>query len=145
MSYQTIPAKLAKELFDILEYRQLIPLYQPVVSFVDQRILGYECLIRGPADSRLHYPFALFHAAIKSGRLLELETACGDAAVKYFQQLQLTGKLFFNVSFKSLLQPVFHSQSFSEVLKRYHFPPDQLVIEVGEKYRQEQLSRNQPL
>lgn len=139
MSYQTISANLAKELLDILEYRQLIPFYQPVVSFVDQRILGYECLIRGPADSRLHYPFALFHAAIKCGRVLELETVCYNTAVKHFQRLQLTGKLFFNLSFKSLLQPAFHSQSLLEVLNHYHLSPDQLVIEVGEKYRPEQI------
>jgi EAL domain-containing protein (putative c-di-GMP-specific phosphodiesterase class I)/GGDEF domain-containing protein len=140
MSYQTIPTKLAKELLDILEYRQLIPFYQPVVSFVDQRILGYECITRGPADGRLHYPFALFHAASKCGRLLELETICYDHAVKYFQQLQLTGKLFFNLSFSSLLQSTFQSQSLLGVLNRYHFPPDQLVIEVGEKFRPEQIS-----
>ncbi|OQW87775.1 MAG: hypothetical protein BWK78_08845 [Thiotrichaceae bacterium IS1] len=140
MSYRTIPTKLAKELLDILESRQLIPYYQPVVSFVDQRILGYECLIRGPAESRLHYPFALFHAATKCGRLLELETICYDHAVQYFQQLQLAGKLFFNLSFSSLLQSAFQSQSLLKVLQHYHFPPDQLVIEVGEKFRPEQIA-----
>jgi diguanylate cyclase (GGDEF)-like protein len=140
MSYQTISIKLAKELLDILESRQLIPFYQPVVSFVDQRILGYECLIRGPAESRLHYPFALFHVATKCGRLLEVETLCYDHAVQYFQQLQLPGKLFFNLSFASLLQPAFQSQSLLKVLHRYHLPPDQLVIEVGEKFRPEQIA-----
>ncbi len=140
MSYRTISLKLAKELQDILESRQLIPFYQPVVSFVDQRILGYECLIRGPADSRLHYPFSLFHAANKCGCLLELEVLCCENALHYFQHLQLTGKLFFNLSFASLLQPAFSPQALSLILERYEFPPEQWVLEVGEKYRPEQIS-----
>jgi diguanylate cyclase (GGDEF)-like protein len=140
MSYQNLSPHLIKELLDILESRQLIPFYQPIVSFVEQRILGYECLIRGPADSCLHYPFTLFHAAINYGCLLELEIICYDNAVKYFQQWQLAGKLFFHLSFSSLLQPPFHSSTFVEMLDRYHFSPEQLVIEIGEPHRPGQLA-----
>lgn len=139
MSYEIVSDELSQELFDILAHRQLTPIYQPVMSFVDQRIIGYECLVRGPDQSYLHYPYALFYTAIQCGRLLELEQLCCESAVKYFQQLRLAGKLFLNLSFASLLHPTFQAQSLFSLLTPYHFLPDQLVLEVGEKYRLEQI------
>ena len=36
-------------LHDILEHNQLTPLFQPILLFAENRIYGYEALIRGPA------------------------------------------------------------------------------------------------
>ncbi|MDA1107990.1 MAG: hypothetical protein O2845_06420 [Proteobacteria bacterium] len=53
-------------LHDILEHSQLIPLFQPILSFAENRIYGYEALIRGPAESPLHTPAMLFDDAARA-------------------------------------------------------------------------------
>ncbi|NCN23722.1 MAG: EAL domain-containing protein, partial [Gallionella sp.] len=62
-----------KTLKDILKQRSLSALFQPVMDMTDGTILGYEGLIRGPADSLLHSPVNLFSAAAQQGLALEIE------------------------------------------------------------------------
>ena len=47
----------------ILRERLLRPRFQPVVDLSHSRIYGHESLIRGPADTPLHFPDALFAEA----------------------------------------------------------------------------------
>ncbi|MRB37235.1 diguanylate phosphodiesterase, partial [Bacillus thuringiensis] len=48
-------------------------LFQPILSLAERLRGGYEALTRGPSNSPLHSPLALFAVARQSGRLSELE------------------------------------------------------------------------
>ncbi|NLC37104.1 MAG: GGDEF domain-containing protein [Alcaligenaceae bacterium] len=82
----------------ILQDNRLSPLFQPVVDLNGGGIIGYEGLIRGPLDSSLHSPIALFNRARRDGQVVELETLCHYTHVENFIQLELEGKLFLNMS-----------------------------------------------
>lgn len=65
----------------ILQGGLLNPCYQPVADLAQDRIFGHESLIRGPHQSVLHMPDALFAAARRDGLHAELELgpACRPA------------------------------------------------------------------
>ncbi len=89
---------LQKELRRLIEFKLLTPVFQPIVAIENPRIIGYEALIRGPEDSPLHKPDALFAVARESRLLAALEFACRDVSCERFAALNLPGKLFLNMS-----------------------------------------------
>src|SRR5476651_708753 len=91
-------------LSSILAQSGLHSLFQPIISLSERRIVGYEALSRGPSNSPLHSPIALLAVARQAGRLNELEIACRESACRRFNEQQLPGKLFLNVSPESLLE-----------------------------------------
>lgn len=82
----------------VLSHESLVPLFQPIVDMADHHMLGFEGLIRGPADSPLHDPVALFQAARASHRLHALEAMCHRIHAQAFKSQELPGYLFLNVS-----------------------------------------------
>jgi diguanylate cyclase (GGDEF)-like protein len=130
---------LIAELLIIVNNCQLEPFYQPVVSFLDQRIVGYECLIRGPTNSPLQSPIKFFQIAQEIGCLIELESLALTAAIKHFQEQRLSGKLFVNISLASLLHPNFDRVKIFTLLNKYGLLAENLVIELAQEYSYEQI------
>lgn len=64
----------------ILAHGDLHCLFQPILSLSERRLVGYEALTRGPSNSPLHSPLALFAVARQCGRLSELELLCRQRA-----------------------------------------------------------------
>ena len=62
----------------------LQPVYQPVVDLRDGRVVGYEALARGPADSKLESPAQLFAAARAEDVVVKFDRACREAALRGF-------------------------------------------------------------
>ena len=120
-------------LSSILAQRGLHSLFQPIISLSERRILGYEALSRGPSNSPLHSPIALFAVARQAGRLSELEMACRYSACRQFSSQQLLGKLFLNVSPESLLEPEHQPGRTLQMLQDFGIAPDQVVIELTEQ------------
>lgn len=120
-------------LSSILAQSSLHSLFQPIVSLSQRRILGYEALSRGPSNSPLHSPVALFAVARQAGRLSELEIACRYSACKRFSEQQLPGKLFLNVSPESLLEAAHQPGRTLQLLQDFGIPPSQVVIELTEQ------------
>ena len=87
----------------ILRERLLRPRFQPVVDLSHSRIYGHESLIRGPADTPLHFPDALFAEARRQGLHPQLELASFRAGARGFEQNDAAGKLFLNLSGSALL------------------------------------------
>ncbi|MGL4319077.1 MAG: bifunctional diguanylate cyclase/phosphodiesterase [Pseudomonas sp.] len=117
----------------ILAHGDLHSLFQPIVSLSERRILGYEALTRGPSNSPLHAPIALFSVARNAGRLSELEQAARKSACRRFREQQLGGKLFLNVSPESLLEPSHQPGRTLKLLQDLGISPDQVVIELTEQ------------
>lgn len=83
---------------DILHNGRLIPVFQPIINMRHGAIVGYEGLIRGPADGPLHMPVDLFRVASRNGLTVELEILCCRTLLKRFAALDLPGQLFLNLS-----------------------------------------------
>ncbi|HWT67805.1 MAG TPA: bifunctional diguanylate cyclase/phosphodiesterase [Pseudomonas sp.] len=120
-------------LSSILTQGGLHSLFQPIISLCERQILGYEALSRGPSNSPLHSPIALFAVARQAGRLNELEIACRQSACRRFNEQQLPGKLFLNVSPESLLESAHQPGRTLQLLQDFGIPPSQVVIELTEQ------------
>lgn len=124
-----------KDVFDdIICNRQLTSWFQPIVDLSKGEIIGYEALVRGPSDSPLHSPGNLFNAAMRLNRLTELETMCRDVNIECFSQLNLSGKLFLNVSPKAILDANFPTGFTHQALFRHNIDPSNVVIELTENF-----------
>jgi diguanylate cyclase (GGDEF)-like protein len=122
----------ALELNRILEGGLLHPVFQPIIDFRVRSILGYEALIRGPEQSSLRLPDALFAAAKRLGRSLELEHACRDASLRAFAMRRLAGRLFLNVTPGCLLDERLMNGHTRALLGELGLAPNRIVIELTE-------------
>ncbi len=93
-------------LLKILQERSLVPVLQPIIAMHHGEIVGYEGLVRGPADSLLPMPQDLFETAMKHDLLLELETLCLYQVMTDFLAQSLESRLFANISPYALLNGV---------------------------------------
>jgi len=124
--------ELRLELEHILENARLMTLLQPVLDLVEGRMMGYEALSRGPSNSPLHAPQALFRVADHHGMLASLDWACMHMALKTFAQLDLSGKLFVNLSPSSLLDASFAPDAILAALDQVGLTSSQVVVEITE-------------
>jgi EAL domain-containing protein (putative c-di-GMP-specific phosphodiesterase class I)/GGDEF domain-containing protein/predicted transcriptional regulator len=124
--------ELRQHLEHILENAQLMTLLQPILDLVEGRVMGYEALSRGPSNSPLHGPQALFHAAAQHGLLTRLDWACVRMALRTFAQMNLAGRLFVNLSPGSLLDKAFAAEALLAALADVGMTTNQLMIEITE-------------
>lgn len=66
----------------LLDAGALRPVYQPVLELATGSVVGYEALARGMTDGELRSPAALFAAARAADELIELDSACLQAAIR---------------------------------------------------------------
>ncbi len=123
----------AEELQRIITRKNVAALFQPIVQLNEQRILGYEALIRGPSDSPLHSPTMLFDAAARCGLLDELDYLCREACLCRFGKQSLRGKIFINVNPDSLLGSLHAWSKTLQILEQARLTPDRIVIELTEQ------------
>lgn len=116
----------------IIESRKLTAQFQPILSLKTGEILGFEGLIRGPANGSLHSPVNLFNAAKRCGLSLEIEMLCREVVLECYARLQLPGKLFLNVSPEILSDPHFRNGQTIEHMERLGILPEQVIIEITE-------------
>jgi diguanylate cyclase (GGDEF)-like protein len=118
----------------IITSRDLSPVFQPVFEFSAPAIAGYEALIRGPSDSELHSPIALFETAKKFNLIPALEYVCRDISCEYFARNKLPGKLFLNVSPMSFVDNNHENGVTTQIIKKHGISADRIVIELSEQY-----------
>jgi len=119
---------------EIIAKEQLTALFQPIYSSAQGELYGYEALIRGPSDSPLHSPNVLFDAALEYGLLSELELVCRKISIARFAELKLKSRLFLNVNPMVFLQSDHPHGTTLSYLKMHGLKPEQVVIELSEKY-----------
>ncbi|MEW6120425.1 MAG: GGDEF domain-containing protein [Pseudomonadota bacterium] len=116
----------------ILANGRLYTLLQPVLDLKTGQITGYEALTRGPSNSPLHAPLALFRAAEYSGRTVELDRACMRSALATFARLRLPGRLFVNLTPGSLLDARFAPVAMQAAIAEARLSAGQVTIEITE-------------
>ncbi|GBG01301.1 GGDEF domain-containing protein [Azospira sp. I13] len=116
----------------LLRDNRLVAVFQPILDYRGHTYIGYEGLIRGPSDSPLHMPSALFDVARRHHRIMELERACRRAIFEAFAALKLQGTLFVNASPRCLEDPEFRNGDTLELLRSLGLAPSRIVIELTE-------------
>jgi diguanylate cyclase (GGDEF)-like protein len=116
---------------------ELSPVFQPIASLLDGEVLGYEALIRGPVDSPLRYPDALFAAARREGQLFQLEIEAADSILSTAGPLCHDRKVFLNISADALVRLTKEQgvEAIVERLKRGRIAPQKIVLEITENDR----------
>lgn len=119
---------------EILERRALSCVFQPILSFHDKSIYGYEALIRGPRNSIFQSPIDLFDAAEDTGSVIELSVICVNTVLHHFSAQRLPGKLFLNISPGVVTAPGFDAVRGGDHLSRLGLKPDRVIIELTEHH-----------
>jgi diguanylate cyclase (GGDEF)-like protein len=122
----TLNRAILGHLIEILDGRQLFPVFQPIIDIRSGEIAGYEGLIRGPIASPLHAPLNLFKAASLNGMTVQLEKMCQQVVQDQFLEMGLPGRLFLNVSLESLLQAK------GSLADRMLLGPQRIIMELTE-------------
>jgi EAL domain-containing protein (putative c-di-GMP-specific phosphodiesterase class I)/DNA-binding response OmpR family regulator len=98
-----IQHRLGAEFERVISESQLTCVYQPIVSLGDYRVMGFEILARGPLQSELHRPDALFEVARAENRVSELDRLCRLMAARGSATLPKEYLRFINTEFIDLL------------------------------------------
>jgi EAL domain-containing protein (putative c-di-GMP-specific phosphodiesterase class I)/GGDEF domain-containing protein len=121
------------ELRAILQEGRLTTHYQPIVEMESGAIMGYEALTRGPRDTSLEGPEALF-ACSRSARLSsELDAACRRQALRGARGFDPAKKLFLNALPETLGAPGFVDRGLRSALEEAALQPRHVVLEITER------------
>lgn len=126
---------LYDELTSVIAQQQITSLFQPIVHLRRGSVVGYEALSRGPSDSPLHSPAALFDVAQHTGRLSKLDLLCRLCAIRRFVEFDTQALLFINVSPVTLLSEDHPKGRTLELLNEFGLKPEQVVIELSEQHQ----------
>jgi len=129
-----------QQLSQILAEQTITPYFQPIFDINSGELYGHEALSRGPKDSILHSPLALFQVAEENHKLNQLELLCREKAIAEFAKLRLPGKLFLNVSASLLNSPEHQKGMTLAILKRLNIAQHNIVMELSEQHKFEQDS-----
>lgn len=131
-------ADRSDELRAVIERGALTVLFQPILDLSGRGLFGFEALTRGPPDSPLADPVALFSLAERIGLLDELENLTQGLALRQWHALGLPGRIFLNLSPMSLLQG--EGQGLLTRIEELDLDPERVVVELSERYPVEDYS-----
>jgi len=121
------------ELEQIIVFKKIIPVFQPIVSLESGRIHGYESLSRLPHSGSITNPEELFDKARKHGLTSEIEKLCREKALSRASEIGLEGMIFLNVC-PALLHTEGHRPGFTaELLNHLGIDHSRVVFELTEK------------
>ncbi len=118
----------------VLARKALQAHYQPIVALKSGVVVAHESLKRGPPESDLRSPDALFRAARTENLSFELELACLREGLRSWRRHAQDKRLFLNLSAHTLVEMVTRL-TLPGLIKSLHaaaVSPAALVIEVTE-------------
>lgn len=110
-SPQLLPAGTAHSLLvgELIDSHRLSAIFQPIVRLADGIVIGHEALLRGPAETPLEFPQALFAQAKREGLSVELEHAAVRLAITGYAAAPKDTLLFINYS-AAAIQSLFSTE-----------------------------------
>ncbi len=130
---------IEQQLNIIINDKMIYPVYQPIISLQNAKILGYEILSRISLDSCTFTVEEMFSYANKYNCLWELDYICRKKGLKNIKDTIGNKKLFINVDPYIFNDPRFKGGMTLSYLKRYNISPDNIVFEICERTNIEEL------
>lgn len=125
--------KKLEEVEKIIDNKEIYPVYQPIVSLNDGRIVAYEALSRISIENPSINIVQLFEGASALGRLWELEKLCRTEAIKNATSKPKGVKLFINIDGNLLQDKNFQGGFTKEKLAKCSLSASDIVFEVTER------------
>lgn len=122
-----------QDFWDIIERRNINSVFQPIVSFKDGSIVGYEVLSRGPKDSNMRSPELLLELARKYNRLWEVEELFREKALEAVRDRKIKEDIFLNVDPLIMDSMKFKKSFTKEYLSQYYIKNKNIIFEVTER------------
>lgn len=122
-----------REFLSIMDRQLITSVYQPIVSFEDARIFGYEALTRGPVGSVFHSPIHLFQFAERENMLYMLDRLAREKAVSGCIGLSQTERVFINIPAHVIHDPQFTPGQTLKLLEARGLTPHNVVFEITER------------
>ncbi len=117
----------------IMTNQMLRPVYQPIFSLKTGKPIGYEGLIRPTDGALIADASALFAAAERTDRTVELDFACLKVVAEGVGELEPDVYLSVNLSPRTLESELFHPSELTSIFERRGILPSQLVVELTER------------
>jgi diguanylate cyclase (GGDEF)-like protein len=117
---------------EVIDQNLLRPVFQPIVDLATGGTLGYEGLIRPMPPAPYADPTSLFAAAEDSGHVVPLDLACVEVIVAAAVRMPKELFLSVNMSPRTIEAPEFSAPAMLNILARYDFAPDRVIIELTE-------------
>ena len=132
--------KSRSQLLEIILNDELRTLFQPIYRIDSREVMGYEALSRGPEGTVFQSPLHLFDTAAEADLVFELDRACRLRALRSAKGFPAGTMLFVNILPSSMYDPDFAGPGLLDTLERLALSPQQLVLEITEKYAIENYS-----
>jgi len=123
----------AKHFLDLVLAEDVTALYEPIVNVTTREVIGYEALTRGPWDTDLHAPEALFEMGEKTGLVFELDCLCRRLALRGARGLMPGKLLFLNCLPTAIHDPAFRGDVLRRTLQDLRLRPSDVVFEISER------------
>ena len=91
-----IRSRLREQFEEVMAGQHVTCVFHPIVNLRDFEAIGFEILSRGPTESELHRPDALFEIARSEGRVVELDRLCRRTACEAGEGLPSHALRFIN-------------------------------------------------
>jgi diguanylate cyclase (GGDEF)-like protein len=118
---------------EIILRNMLQAVYQPIVDLRSGSTFAFEALARGPRDSTLESPTALFTVADEVDLTFELDRACFRSALAGAVGLEPIHRLFVNLLPASFYDNSFIETEVANLLEAAALTPANVVFEITEK------------
>lgn len=125
--------KRSRQFLDVVLAESVETLYEPIVNVTTREVIGYEALTRGPWDSDLYSPDALFSMGEETGLTYELDCLCRRSALRGARGLSPGKLLFLNCLPTSIHDPAFRGDVLKQTLEELRLRPSDVVFEISEK------------
>ena len=123
----------------ILEEKEIIPFFQPIVSLENGDIFGYEVFSRIKEKSVAEF----FELADKSEKIWKLEKFCRKTILKTVSHLGLKTNIFININPEIIFDEDFYQGYTLKLLKKYNIDSRKIILEITEKCSQEKKILNE--
>src|SRR5262245_8050799 len=126
------PLSVEQAVAELLSRRhELTSVFQPIQEMRRNRVIGYEALLRLPAESAFKGASEAFAAAARTDRLVDLEIAALETHLRAAQALSM-GRLFVNLSSRAFADERIGHQQLVGLVQAAGFPPSRVVLELTE-------------
>jgi len=126
------PSPAQRAIASLLARRhQLTSVFQPIQELRRGRVIGYESLLRLPADAGFANASEAFAAAAGTASLVDLEMAALETHLRSARSLS-SGRLFVNLSSRAFADERMSHQRLAGLVQAAGFNPSRVVLELTE-------------